>query len=169
MLKQSIDSDCREIIQGNTYSFSTEPYMTTNFIAVELSGDNSRIYEKSVIQQWRGTVHFSKQYEYVGLTQSAAEAGAASVTDAYTQQVAQWGIGIEILSSNNAYFQMMQVGSGPQCFAEATPTHVAGDMWKLQVHVNATIDMYTAKDASAPTASTLKSLVSNIANFPNGV
>lgn len=169
MLLDSIGANCRQVLQGNTYSFVTEPYMTANFIAVENQGDNQKIYEKSVVKQWRGIVNFSKQYEYVGLTQSAAVNGASTVTSAYTISVAKWGLGIVVdAQANTATFQMVSVGSGVQCFVEATPTHVAGDMWSLQVRVNATIDTYTAANADAPSASTLKGLVSSIENFPEG-
>lgn len=167
-----IGANCREVQQGNTYTWTTEPYITVQSIAVEDQSDTSKkIYEKQTVRQWRGTVHFSKTYSYVGLTKTAAQSGATTVLNAYTMNVAKWGVGIVTDTSATpptALFMMVQIGSGTQCFAEATPIHVAGEMYSLEVHVNATIDMYSAKDGNAPTASQLKGLVSSIENFPEG-
>lgn len=169
-LLSSISSSCRVVSQGNTYTWETEPYITANFIAVDSPTDaTKKIYEKQVVKQWRGVVHFAKTYEYVGLTEAAARAGATTVMNAYTMSVAKWGLGIETdTTSHTAQFLMVSIGSGTACFAEATPMHVAGQMWSLAVRVNASIETYTGKDASAPSAGTLRGLVSSIANFPEG-
>lgn len=119
MLLDSIGANCRQVLQGDTYTYITEPYITANFISVEDPDDSTKkIYEKSVVKQWRGIVHYSKVYEYVGLTESAAKNGANTVTNAYTVSVTKWGLGILTITDPTTYkttarFMMVSIGSGP--------------------------------------------------------
>lgn len=166
-MENAIAESNRNETQGATYQVMSEPYVTLNVVAVDPTSTGQKIFEKMTVKQWRSTCHFSRTYEYVGLTKAAAESGAETVRDAYTVPVAKWGIGIVTdVQTGTAEMQMVEIGNAPQCFAEATPTHTAGQMWSLQVRVNATVESYTVKDGTPPSAADVEALVSSIADFP---
>lgn len=186
-LRNSISSANRVIEQGNTYQYEVEPAVTNTCLAKEPTADGGvAIFDRQSVNQWHGVVHFSKRYRYVGLDKATAEAQAAVILEAYTQTPERWAIGIQTIGSGDgagAMYCYISVGSSaPMSCASVTPVHGEGDMWDIEVDVNATFETYTeptqdnatagstagASQTSGqpPSASTLKGLAAAIADFP---
>lgn len=155
----------RAIDQGNTWTSAVEPAAWQNVVAVDktLAGKVKSVYEKQFVQQWKGTIHLAKRYRYVGYTTRAdAEADAELILAAYTVDIPKYGIGLD---AGDGLYKYMQVGTAPTCCAAVTPVHTDGQLWEVEVDVDATAEAYYASD-DAPTLKTLQSILSSVSNFP---
>ncbi len=155
----------RAIDQGNTWTSAVEPAAWQNVVAVDktLGGKVKSVYEKQVVQQWKGTIHLAKRYRYVGYTTRAdAEADAALILAAYTVDIPKYGIGLD---AGDGLYKYMQVGTAPTCCAAVTPVHTDGQLWEVEVDVDATAEAYYELD-SAPSLATLQGLLSSVSDFP---
>lgn len=158
-LLSTYSADNREIQQGDTYTTETE--VACSYSTVAVSG--THVYDRETVLQWKGVVHYSKRYKYVGMTQSAAESACTAIQSAYTQNIDKWGVAVNVTTGLNEY---AVVGQAPVCAATATPVHVTGEMWEVQVDVEVSAETYVAASGSAPSISTLKGLVSDFTGFP---
>lgn len=161
----TISAAPRAIDQGNTWTSAVEPAAWQNVVAVDktLGGKVKSVYEKQFVQQWKGTIHLAKRYRYVGYTSRAtAEADAELILAAYTVDLPKYGIGLD---AEDGLYKYMQVGTAPTCCATVTPVHTDGQLWEVEVDVDATAEAYYASD-SAPTLDTLQSILSSVSDFP---
>ena len=178
-LLTTISSVNRIVEQGDTYVLNTEPALTTTNIMFErtsgsgASASTTKVYDKQLVQQWKGTCRYSKRYKYVGLDEANVNTLADTIYAAYTlDNVPKYGIGIQTLGTGERavpVYCYMSVGNGTMTCASVTPVHVDGPMWEIQVSVDATFKYYTPPSlsaASAPSATTLKALAGNIDVFP---
>ncbi len=173
-LLTSISSANRVVEQGNTYQYEVEPAATNSCLAAEPGeGGGVAIFNKESVYQWHGMTHFSKRYKYVGLDKATAETYANSILDAYTISVPKWCIALKTFGNAAVYCYVSAGASVPLVCASVTPVHVDGQMWEIEVDVNATFDYYStpskgSASSSPPSASTLYGLASSIADFPEG-
>lgn len=184
MALNSISSSNRVVEQGNTYQYEVEPAVTTTCVAQEPTTDGGvAIFDRQTVNQWHGIVHFSKRYRYVGLDKDSAESLADNILSAYTITPERWAVGLQTVGGGDAalYCYVTVGSSAPLSCATVTPVHVEGELWEIEVDVNATIETYTSPTTSngtansvggsqssnnPPSVSTLKGLVSGIVNFP---
>lgn len=156
----------RVIEQGNTYSFTVEPAQQQATIKATAQGSEYTVGERVLVTQWLATARFAKRYRYVGLTKEKAEELALSIANDYIIDVTRYALGIYVDSSRGiSIYKFLPVEGGdvPTCCATVTPTRGDGPLWNVEVDVDAQIEKYYD---SVPTASAIKALFSDIADFP---
>lgn len=167
-LLSTATSTNRVVSQGNTYRYTTEPAQQFSTVSATAEGSTYTVGERVLVTQWHVAAMFSKRYSYVGLDEDSAKTIAESVSSAYVKSMPRYALGIYVDSTRgiSVYKYLPVEGGGiPTCCAAATPVHVEGTMWSVEVDVDVTIDAYYD---TAPSLSTIKSLFSDIANFPGG-
>lgn len=141
---------------------STAAITTSMLSCTEISGSFVMSDVGSVVQ-YKGTARLTGSYSYVGLTKSAALAGVETLAAAYTKDVQTWGIGLSAepaTQSKPASVKYCYVpkSSTPMSGADVQASQMGGDMWRVDVKVDAYVEKYFG-ESSPPTRGQLTALI----------
>lgn len=153
---------------------STAAITTSMLSCSELSG-SFVMHDVGSVVQYKGTARLTGSYSYVGLTKSAALEGVETLAAAYTKNIDTWAIGLKaeppVLSATppkpaTVKYCYVQKSSAPMSGADVRASQMGGDMWRVDVDVDAYVERYFEQDAQ-PSREQLTAMIDVYKNADN--
>lgn len=160
------DNISRDNLVWNNYwniTVGSSAAMTTTALSATIQDGGISIIDVGSTLQYKGTARLTGSYSYVGLTKTAALSASEYLAELYTQNTPTWAIGLSATPGPNpsVKYCWLQKSTAPMSGADVQAEQTGGDMWQVNVDVDAYVESYST---SQPTRNTLTSLVASYKN-----